>query len=73
MDDGASSYHRFLTGDTDGLTEIVHMYYDGLVLYLNTWLNNIHDAEDMAEETILVKPLSKHGFMRLVGMLPASI
>ena len=54
MDDGASSYHRFLTGDTDGLTEIVHMYYDGLVLYLNTWLNNIHDAEDMAEETILV-------------------
>ena len=46
MDNGASSYHRFLEGDREGITELVDVYYDGLVLFLNTWLNNLHDAEE---------------------------
>lgn len=54
MDNGASSYRRFLEGDRDGFAQIVYDYYDGLVLYLNTWLNNLHDAEDMAQETLVV-------------------
>lgn len=62
MDNGASSYHRFLSGDRNGITEIVDAYYDGLVLYLNTWLNNLHDAEDMAEETMLVLTTKKPKF-----------
>jgi len=59
MDNGASSYRRFLEGDWDGLTEIVSEYYKGLVLYLNTYLNNLQDAEDMAEETLLVLTTQK--------------
>ncbi len=62
MDNGASSYHRYLSGDREGLAEIVDVYYDGLVLFLNTWLNNLHDAEDMAEETILVLTTKKPAF-----------
>ena len=62
MDNGASSYHRFLTGDWDGLTEIVEEYYKGLVLYLNTFVNNLQDAEDMAEETLLVLTTQKPEF-----------
>lgn len=62
MDCGASSYHRYLSGDKKGLTEIVDVYYDGLVLFLNTWLNNLHDAEDMAEETILVLTTKKPAY-----------
>ncbi|MBQ6659828.1 MAG: sigma-70 family RNA polymerase sigma factor [Lachnospiraceae bacterium] len=62
MENGASSYHRYLEGDNRGLTELVNMYYDGLVLFLNTWLNNLHDAEDMAEETILVLTTKKPAF-----------
>ena len=54
MDNGASSYHRFLMGDKNGISQIVYDYYDGLVLYLNTWLNNLYDAEDMAQETLAV-------------------
>ncbi len=54
MDNGASSYHRFLMGDKNGFSQIVFEYYDGLVLYLNTWLNNLDDAEDMAQETLAV-------------------
>ena len=62
MDNGASSYHRFLEGDRDGFAQIVYDYYDGLVLYLNTWLNNLHDAEDMAQETLVVLVSKKPEF-----------
>lgn len=33
MDNGASSYRRFLDGDDKGLSEIVRDYRDGLILY----------------------------------------
>ena len=53
MDQGEKSYRRFLSGDWEGLREIIDEYYDGLVAYLNRYLRNLDDAEDMAEETIL--------------------
>lgn len=62
MDNGASSYHRFLMGDKNGLSQIVYDYYDGLVLYLYTWLNNLYDAEDMAQETFAVLISKKPAF-----------
>ncbi len=51
MDNGASSYRRFLEGDDEGLFEIVKEYKDGLILYLNSYVNNIHAAEEVAEDT----------------------
>ena len=54
MDRGASSYHRFLKGDREGLVRIVEDYYDDLVRYLTRYLGNEDDAEDMAEEALLV-------------------
>ena len=58
MDNGASSYRRFLDGDDKGLAEIVRDYSDGLTLYLNGIVNNISLAEDLMEET-LFKIISK--------------
>ena len=52
MDNGASSYRRFLDGDDKGLAEIVRDYRDGLILYLNGVVNNISVAEELMEETI---------------------
>ncbi len=52
MDNGASSYRRFLDGDDKGLTEIVRNYSDGLILYLNGIVNNISVAEELMEETL---------------------
>ena len=52
MDNGASSYRRFLDGDDDGLADIVKNYSDGLVLYLNGIVNNISVAEELMEETL---------------------
>ncbi len=51
MDNGASSYRRYLDGDDSGLSEIVETYKDGLILYINTFVNNICAAEELAEDT----------------------
>ena len=58
MDNGASSYLRFLDGDDSALTQIVEEYKDGLILYLNGYVKNLHTAEELMEETffrIIVK------------------
>ncbi len=53
MDNGASSYRRFLDGDDDSFVEIIKTYKDGLMLYLNTYVKNIHTAEDLMEDTFV--------------------
>lgn len=51
MDNGASSYRRFLDGDDQGIVEIVKDYKDGLILYLNGYVNNLYIAEELTEDT----------------------
>ena len=51
MDNGASSYRRFLEGDDSGIVEMIRDYKDGLILFLNRYVNNIHTAEELAEDT----------------------
>ncbi len=51
MDNGASSYRRLLDGDDKGIAEIVGDYKDGLILYLNGYVNNIFIAEELTEDT----------------------
>ena len=53
MDNGAVSYRRFLEGDDDGFVEIIKDYKDGLMLYLNNYVQNIHIAEDLMEDTFV--------------------
>lgn len=51
MDSGADNYRRFLDGDDEGLAEIVREYKDGLILYLNCYVNNLYIAEELTEDT----------------------
>lgn len=53
MDNGACSYRRFLDGDDEGLVEIIRDYKDGLMLYLNGYVGNIHIAEELTEDTFV--------------------
>ncbi|MDE7362040.1 MAG: RNA polymerase sigma factor [Oscillospiraceae bacterium] len=53
MDNGASSYRRFLDGDESGMVEIIRDYKDGLMLYLNGYVKNIHIAEELMEDTFV--------------------
>ncbi len=60
MDNGASSYRRFRDeGDESGLVEIIRDYKDGLIFYLNSFVNNIHTAEELAEETFVLLGIKK--------------
>ena len=53
MDNGASSYRRFLDGDENGIVELIKEYKDGLILFLNGCVKNIRTAEELTEETFI--------------------
>lgn len=53
MDKGADNYLRFLAGDKDGFTEIVKEYTNGLMLFINCIVGDIHIAEEATDETFL--------------------
>lgn len=62
MDNGASSYRRFLDGDHDGFVELVRDYKDGLILYLETFVRELPAAEELAEETFVRLGVKKPHF-----------
>ena len=62
MDIGASSYRRYLDGDDAGLVEIIKAYKDGLILYINGYVNNIFTAEELMEETFFKIAVKKPHF-----------
>ena len=62
MDNGASSYRRFLEGDENGIVEIIRDYKDGLILYLNGFTLNVCIAEELMEETFVKLVVKKPKF-----------
>ncbi len=62
MDNGAEYYLRFLGGDDFGIIEIIKEYKDGLMLFLNRYVNSIHIAEELAEDTFVVLATKKPRF-----------
>lgn len=66
MENGASSYLRFLNGDKDGFVDVVREYKDGLVLFINSFARDMHISEEAADETFLKlyvdKPRYKSGY-----------
>jgi len=60
MSNGAEHYARYLRGEDDGIVELIKEYKDGLILFLNRYVGNIHVAEELAEDT----------FFRLVTKKP---
>ncbi len=62
MDNGESSYRRFLDGDDEGFVEIIKEYKDGLMLYLNNYVQNIYTAEDLVEDTFVKIVTKKPNF-----------
>lgn len=60
QDQGAECYRRFLMGSDDAFAELVRIYRDGLILYLNRFTADLTVAEDLAEDT----------FVRLVTKKP---
>ena len=62
MDNGASSYRRFLDGDDNGFVEIVRDDKDGLILFLDSFVRNLSVAEELAEDTFVKLGIKKPHF-----------
>ncbi len=62
MDNGESSYRRFLAGDDQGMVELIRDYKDGLLLYLNIYTNNLCLAEDCVQDTFIKLAVKKPRF-----------
>ncbi len=62
MDHGAGSYRRFLNGDDSGMVDLIREYKDGLMLYLNSFTENLTLAEDCVQETFIRLAIKKPKF-----------
>lgn len=62
MDKGAQLYLEYLSGDKEALGRLVREYRDGLVLYINGITRDMHDAEDICEETFVSLVFKKPRF-----------
>ena len=48
MDNGASSYRRYLNGDEDAFRQIVSEYFDPLVFFIDRYVSDAYASEDIA-------------------------
>ncbi len=61
-DNGASSYRRFMQGDSAALEELVRLYSDELVRYAFLYVRNADTAEDIMEDTFAALIVKKRKF-----------
>lgn len=55
IDEGSANYYRYCYfGDETGLINIIKDYKNGLILFINHYVNNIHIAEELAEDTFVL-------------------
>lgn len=64
MDRGAEIYIRFISGDDECLTELIRIYRDGLIMFLNSYVHNLNTAEELAEETFFRLAVKKPRFIK---------
>ena len=62
MDNGASSYRRFLEGDDRGLADLIEEYRMPLQMFLYSFTGNHETAEDAAIETFVKLATKKPKF-----------
>ncbi len=48
MDNGASSYRRYLDGDKEAFDPIMREYFDGLIFFINRYVSDPVVSEDIA-------------------------
>ena len=62
MDNGASSYRRFLNGDQSAFDEIMQELFHSLVFFINRYVQDIHTAEDLAIDTFSDLIVHRHRY-----------
>ncbi len=59
MENGASSYHRFLEGDESTIDEVIDAYRESLIFFINSFVRNPAAAEDLAVDVFVELLLHK--------------
>ena len=62
MDNGASSYRRFLDGDESAFDDIMKQFFHGLVFFVNRFVHDVHTAEDIAIDVFSDLVVRKHRY-----------
>ena len=62
MDNGASSYRRFLDGDENAFDEILKEYRNGLIFFINRYVRNADVAEDIAIDVFVQLLVHRHRY-----------
>ncbi|MBQ4562096.1 MAG: sigma-70 family RNA polymerase sigma factor [Clostridia bacterium] len=62
MDNGASSYRRFLDGDKAAFDDIMKDYFYGLVFFIDRYVRDTHAAEDIAMDSFCELIVNKHRY-----------
>ena len=59
MPTGKDCYLRFLAGEDAALEDLLRLYRDGLILYVNTITHNLFDAQDVVQDVFVKLCLKK--------------
>ena len=62
MDNGASSYRRFLDGDEGAFDDIMKELFCGLVFFIDLYVHDTHTAEDIAVDVFSDLIVHKHRY-----------
>ena len=62
MDNGASSYRRFLDGEETAFDEIMKELFDNLVFFVNRYVNDLYTAEDIAIDVFSELLVNRHKY-----------
>ncbi len=62
MDNGESSYRRFLDGDESAFREILDLYSENLIFFINRYVNNISVAQELSEDVFVEILLHKRRY-----------
>ena len=62
MDCGASSYRRYLDGEEAAFDEVMEGLFRNLVFFIDRYVRDVHEAEDLAMDTMTELLLHPKGF-----------
>lgn len=62
MDNGASSYRRFLDGDEGAFDDIMKELFPGLVFFIDSYVHDVHTAEDIAIDVLADLGIHRHRY-----------
>ncbi len=62
MDNGASSYRRFLDGEESAFDEIMEELFHSLVFFVDRYVRDIHTAEDIAIDALADLGIHRHRY-----------